>query len=80
MNPMNKEELKKYELFRQYLCKKYDYKCYTNGCPLAKQFCYVFVSFGEMYRNTVNGRKHLMEAVHKAIESENYTLTDGRDD
>ena len=77
---MKKEDLQKYERFRRYLCEKYDRKCYTNGCPLAKQFCYIFVSFGEMYRHTVNGRKKLMKVVNEAIESENYILTDGNDD
>lgn len=74
---MKQEELKKYELFRQYLCEKYEYKCYTHGCPLAKHFCYIFVSFGEMYRHTVNGRKKLMDTVHEAVKQENYNLSDG---
>lgn len=73
---MKKAELKKYERFRLYLCEKYDRKCYTNGCPLARQYCYIYLSFTDMYHSTVNGRAKLMKAVREAVESENYNLTD----
>lgn len=74
---MNDEQMQKYEGFRNYLCAKYDRKCLTRKCPLAKFGCYEFFSFSMLYRHTVNGRSVLIRAANAAMKSEGYNPQEG---
>lgn len=70
----NDRKMQKYEGFKQYLCDKYERKCLTRKCPLAKHGCYSFMTFADLYRHTVSGRKSLMRTVNAVAKQEGYNL------
>lgn len=74
---MSDYKMKKYEDFRKWLCEKYERKCLTRKCPLAKFGCYEFFSFSMLYRLTVSGRSALIRAANAAMKSEGYNPQDG---
>lgn len=75
---MSKEyKMQKYEDFRNWLCEKYERKCLTRKCPLAKHGCYDYFSFNMMYRCTVSHRGTLIRAVNAAMKSEGYNPEEG---
>ena len=68
--------IKECEVFRKYLCEKYDRKCYTSPmgkCPLANDECWNFLSIKMMYISR-NGpaKRELTQHIVEAMKKENY--------
>lgn len=58
---------------RERLCERYERKCLTGGCPLAKlpNFCYEHQSFGQWYRScSPVGKRKIAKMMKRLIKEE----------
>lgn len=62
---------REYQEFADELCEKYEHKCLTKKCPLAKLYCYDYGGFAELWRRSpVNRKRVISRTMHKLMEQE----------
>lgn len=67
--------IKRYERYRAHLCEKYQQKCHTNGCPLARFECYSYQSFRKVLEQAHKSEiKKIAFAMMEEAKKEGYEL------